>query len=118
MWLFFFSSRRRHTSVALVTGVQTFALPISRPRAINALTLEMCEAISAALLEWRTDPAVEAVIVDHGEGRGFCAGGDVRTAVEHGPDATRQFFHAERSEERRVGKECVSTCRSRWSPDH
>src|SRR3546814_12160740 len=27
-------------------------------------------------------------------------------------------FIAERSEERRVGKECVSTCRSRWSPYH
>src|SRR3546814_2582671 len=27
-------------------------------------------------------------------------------------------FTAERSEERRVGKECVSTCRSRWSPYH
>src|SRR3546814_1233297 len=27
-------------------------------------------------------------------------------------------FMAERSEERRVGKECVSTCRSRWSPYH
>src|SRR3546814_13850313 len=26
--------------------------------------------------------------------------------------------HHARSEERRVGKECVSTCRSRWSPDH
>src|SRR3546814_17970957 len=26
--------------------------------------------------------------------------------------------HQQRSEERRVGKECVSTCRSRWSPDH
>src|SRR3546814_195204 len=26
--------------------------------------------------------------------------------------------HADRSEERRVGKECVSTCRSRWSPYH
>src|SRR3546814_18385034 len=26
--------------------------------------------------------------------------------------------HALRSEERRVGKECVSTCRSRWPPDH
>src|SRR3546814_12140512 len=25
---------------------------------------------------------------------------------------------ATRSEERRVGKECVSTCRSRWSPEH
>src|SRR3546814_14986857 len=28
------------------------------------------------------------------------------------------FFSRERSEERRVGKECVSTCRSRWSPSH
>src|SRR3546814_3869149 len=27
-------------------------------------------------------------------------------------------FATERSEERRVGKECVSTCRSRWSPYH
>src|SRR3546814_17186195 len=30
----------------------------------------------------------------------------------------RYIFAAERSEERRVGKECVSTCRSRWSPYH
>src|SRR3546814_13768148 len=29
--------------------------------------------------------------------------------------ASIRFSHAERSEERRVGKECVSTCRSRWS---
>src|SRR3546814_5061572 len=29
-----------------------------------------------------------------------------------------QFGAGGRSEERRVGKECVSTCRSRWSPDH
>src|SRR3546814_2457959 len=28
------------------------------------------------------------------------------------------FFSSPRSEERRVGKECVSTCRSRWSPYH
>src|SRR3546814_6481624 len=31
------------------------------------------------------------------------------------PDAA---LHLLRSEERRVGKECVSTCRSRWSPYH
>src|SRR3546814_16018033 len=30
----------------------------------------------------------------------------------------RTTMVGERSEERRVGKECVSTCRSRWSPDH
>src|SRR3546814_15531771 len=31
---------------------------------------------------------------------------------------TRQWSSKTRSEERRVGKECVSTFRSRWSPDH
>src|SRR3546814_12327206 len=29
-----------------------------------------------------------------------------------------RVFHIKRSEARRVGKECVRTCRSRWSPDH
>src|SRR3546814_14223465 len=33
-------------------------------------------------------------------------------------NARRCFCAARRSEERRVGKECVSTCRSRWSPVH
>src|SRR3546814_3781575 len=34
-------------------------------------------------------------------------------------DGTRRWqVDVERSEERRVGKECVSTCRSRWSPYH
>src|SRR3546814_11076749 len=47
-------------------------------------------------------------------------------AMENGVDTWSQFelwidgyFNNQiRSEERRVGKECVSTCRSRWSPDH
>src|SRR3546814_14307528 len=37
--------------------------------------------------------------------------------VETFPRGGKQFLIA-RSEERRVGKECVSTCRSRWSPYH
>src|SRR3546814_13411685 len=40
----------------------------------------------------------------------------------HGPTVPVAFYQIgigdERSEERRVGKECVSTCRSRWSPYH
>src|SRR3546814_6407461 len=40
---------------------------------------------------------------------------DIDIAVELAIDAREQI---ERSEERRVGKECVSTCRSRWSPYH
>src|SRR3546814_19478091 len=33
-------------------------------------------------------------------------------------ETTNAMFRGQRSEERRVGKECVSTCRSRWSPYH
>jgi enoyl-CoA hydratase len=71
---------------------------LNRPKAIHALTREMCELISAALLKWRDDPAIKAVVIDHAEGRGFCAGGDVvmlaRSGAADGKDAA-SFFHAE-----------------------
>src|SRR3546814_9147982 len=82
-FFFFFSSRRRHTRCALVTGVQTCALPIfllvhHRPKAEWMWAGVIVGCLSAAgVTIWQT-----------------------------------------RSEERRVGKECVSTCRSRWSPYH
>src|SRR3546814_16086403 len=45
--------------------------------------------------------------------------GDDWTAFNLGPDAGIALLErANKSEERRVGKECVSTCRSRWSPHH
>jgi enoyl-CoA hydratase len=73
-------------------------LRLNRPKAIHALTREMCSAMIAALLEWREDPAVHAVTIDHTEGRGFCAGGDVvmlaRSGAADGAEA-RAFFHEE-----------------------
>src|SRR3546814_1819513 len=50
MWLFFFSSRSRHTRCALVTGVQTCALPISRglPTLLSMLVLAAAATASAA----------------------------------------------------------------------
>src|SRR3546814_12881105 len=39
-------------------------------------------------------------------------------AVNHQNYDAYEAYTLGRSEERRVGKECVSTCRSRWSPDH
>src|SRR3546814_3397112 len=89
-FLFFFSSRRRHTRCALVTGVQTCALPISDEDAASFSR----EAIEAAMDAYDS----------------------YRQSGEHSDlfDA----FGESRSEERRVGKECVSTCRSRWSPYH
>ena len=77
----------------------TGVLSLNRPKAIHALTLDMVHAMTAALLEWRDDPAVEAIIVDHAEGRGFCAGGDIaflrNSALNDGGVSGRQFFHDE-----------------------
>ncbi|KTE76385.1 enoyl-CoA hydratase/isomerase family protein [Sphingopyxis sp. A083] len=73
-------------------------LSLNRPKAIHALNLPMCRAMIDALLEWRDDDAVEAVIIDHSEGRGFCAGGDIRMLAESGAKdgaEARQFFHTE-----------------------
>ena len=73
-------------------------LRLNRPRQLHALNTAMCEAMLAALDAWRTDPAVEAVILDHAEGRGFCAGGDIRMLADSGAAdgvAARAFFHTE-----------------------
>src|SRR3546814_9661418 len=82
-FVFFFSSRRRHTRCALVTGVQTCALPIY---------------VTPPRKPFRS-PAR------------FLAS---RIRRSSGSPSTIEA----RSEERRVGQECVSTCRSRWSPYH
>ncbi len=52
-------------------------LSLNRPKAIHALTRDMCLAMSAAMEEWQGDPAVKSIVIDHAEGRGFCAGGDI-----------------------------------------
>ncbi len=74
-------------------------LALNRPRALHALNLAMVQAMTAALLEWRGDPSVEIVLIDHADGRGFCAGGDVaavrRSVLEDGGAEARAFFHAE-----------------------
>ena len=71
---------------------------LNRPKALHALTTDMCSDMIAALLAWRDDPAVGCVIIDHAEGRGFCAGGDVVMLRESGAGdgkAARAFFHEE-----------------------
>src|SRR5690606_40502744 len=73
-------------------------LSLNRPKAIHALNLPMCEAMIEALVAWRDDPAIEAVIIDHSEGRGFCAGGDIRMLAESGAEdgkEARAFFRSE-----------------------
>jgi enoyl-CoA hydratase len=71
---------------------------LNRPKAIHALNTAMCAAVLDALAAWRHDPAVEAVMIDHAEGRGFCAGGDIRMLAESGAQdgvEAREFFFTE-----------------------
>ena len=75
-------------------------LTLNRPRALHSLSHAMCDGLAAALLEWRDDPGVELVMLDHAPGtRGFCAGGDVvavrQSVLDDGGTAGRAFFRAE-----------------------
>src|SRR3546814_2604491 len=115
MLVFFFSSRSRHTRCALVTWVQTCALPISCSRCCLRLQMHrdwsgLCPLGSA--LTYRDIHAHSR----HTES--LPPGGDpprLRESNRQGQTAPPRGG-AYRSAERRVGKECVSTCRSQWWP--
>ena len=73
-------------------------LRLNRPKALHALNEAMCRTMIDALVDWRADPDIELVLLDHADGRGFCAGGDVRAVAESGKgdgEAARAFFHTE-----------------------
>ncbi len=74
-------------------------LTLNRPKAIHALTAAMDEAMVEALLVWRGEPNVHAVIIDHSEGRGFCSGGDIaflrNSALTDNGVSGLKFFHDE-----------------------
>jgi enoyl-CoA hydratase len=77
---------------------QVGRIRLNRPKALHALTEAMCRAMIEALLAWRADPAIALVLIDHAEGRGFCAGGDVRAVAASAQGdgvAARSFFHTE-----------------------
>ena len=57
-------------------------LRLNRPKALHALSQSMVDAMLKALSEWQDDEEVTAVLLDHAEGRGFCAGGDIRMLTE------------------------------------
>src|SRR3546814_16982005 len=83
---------------------------------VNALTVGGWFELADILNGLGRDPAVRVVVL-RAEGRGFNAGVDIKEMQStEGHDAL--IGANRRSEERRVGKEGVSTCRSRWSPYH
>src|SRR3546814_8139795 len=99
IFLFFFSSRRRHTRCALVTGVQTCALPISWAW---KTVFDPSNYTQNTLTAVRTLEQINNQI------------NQLQNEAQMLMNQARNL----RSEERRVGNECVSTSRSRWSPYH
>src|SRR3546814_17802543 len=114
MYFVFFSSRRRHTRCALVTGVQTCALPILGGPVDEQQVIAAGQRMLGALYG--------SVSLDDLEADGMAVRyplTDYQDWLASLPQQRQEeLLHGGRSEERRVGKECVSTCRSRWSPYH
>ncbi|MCB8875456.1 enoyl-CoA hydratase/isomerase family protein [Acidisoma silvae] len=73
-------------------------LLLRRPQALNALDLSMVRALHGQLRLWQDDPDIEIVVLE-GEGRAFCAGGDVRRVradiLAGAGDAADTFFTEE-----------------------
>lgn len=74
-------------------------ISLNRPSALHALTLDMVHAMTDVLVKWQTSKKVKCIVIDHAEGRGFCAGGDIaflrNSALNDEGKSGRQFFHGE-----------------------
>jgi len=84
--------------VIAVKEGQAGRLRLNRPKALHSLNRPMVREMARALLEWRNNPDVRIILIDHTEGRGFCAGGDVVTianSVGGAEEAARAFFFDE-----------------------
>jgi len=59
-------------------------ITLARPKAMNALSYDMCLAIEDALDNWATDDSVDLLMIDAEGDRAFCAGGDIQKLYETG----------------------------------
>jgi len=73
-------------------------ITLNRPKALNAITLDMAIAMTSMLRGWASDPAVGAILLDGAGERGFCAGGDIRAlynAAKAGDSLPAHFWATE-----------------------
>lgn len=80
---------------------------LNRPKAINAMTLEMSIGIDSALDRFEIDPAVSVIILEGAGERGLCAGGDIRGLWENsreGGDLGARFWRQEYVMNARIAK--------------
>ncbi|WP_296403110.1 enoyl-CoA hydratase/isomerase family protein [Psychrobacter sp.] len=63
---------------ATKTGHYVAEMVLNSPKSLNALSVEMCQLMSAQLTQWQTDDAVIAIVLRGSGDKAFCAGGDIR----------------------------------------
>src|SRR3546814_14570831 len=119
------SRRRLHTICALVTGVQTCARPITGEPRVEVVR----RAEEETLLPLAGEGGAKRRMRARAQRAALAPAGKARSKARSARAPSSAFgtfsrkrekgcFLRSRSEERRVGKECVSTCISRWSPYH
>ena len=81
------------TSIFSAVQDGVMQITLNRPTVLNALDLDMVETLQRLLMAARTDKTIRA-IVNTGQGRAFCAGGDLKFAVEANPDSPGNSFLA------------------------
>ena len=77
-------------------------ITLARPKALNALTWEMCRAIERALDAWAGDEAVRLLVIDAEGDRAFCSGGDLADIYRHGVAGDHEHARAFWSDEYRM----------------
>lgn len=73
-------------------------ITLNRPRALNALTLNMVRLIHPQLNEWARDPSIKLVMIEGAGEKGFCAGGDIRALHDWGKAGAREVYDFYREE--------------------
>ena len=63
---------------------RTAHIILDRPKALNSLSLDMIRTITEALLAWKEDDKVRAVVIRSASERALCAGGDIRFFYDNG----------------------------------
>jgi enoyl-CoA hydratase len=88
-----------HEGEVIVRAERTLRrITLNRPKALNALTLDMAVTMTEYLRSWATDPEVGAVLIDGAGERGLCAGGDIRAlydAAKSGSSLPERFWSTE-----------------------
>lgn len=73
-------------------------ITLNRPKALNALTLNMVRLIHPQLNEWAHDPSIKLVMIEGAGEKGFCAGGDIRALHDWGKAGARDVYDFYREE--------------------